>query len=147
MEPMTFPASLDSLSPLRKYVGDAAEGTGLSKEATYKLQLIVDEIATNIISYGYGDSGLSGDIIIAGEVLDNKLRITLEDTGREFDLSKKELPSEDDLEKPLEEREIGGLGIFLTMRDVDNFNYKRIGDRNYNIFEMYIKEHDVPSNK
>ncbi len=139
MEPLTLPASFDSLSPLRQYVVDAARDAGLSKEATYKLKLIIDEIATNIISYGYGESGLLGDITIDGEVIDNKLRITLQDTGAEFDLSKRELPDEDELSKPLEERDVGGLGIFLTMRDVDIFEYKRIGNRNYNIFEMYIK--------
>ena len=140
MEPLTLPASLDSLILLRQYVVDAAADAGLSKEATYKLKLTVDEIATNIISYGYAASDISGDITIEGEVLDDKLRITLQDTGVEFDSRKRELPDEDELAKPLEERQIGGLGIFLTMRDVDIFDYKRIDNRNYNIFEMYIKK-------
>jgi anti-sigma regulatory factor (Ser/Thr protein kinase) len=140
MEPLTLPASLDSLSLLRQYVVDAAKAAGLNKEATYKLKLTVDEIATNIISYGYGESDLSGDITIEEEVIGNRLRITLADTGVEFDPRKRKLPDEDELSKPLEEREIGGLGIFLTMRDVDIFDYKRVDNRNYNIFEMYIKE-------
>ena len=139
MEPMTLPASLDSLSPLRQYVEDAASVAGLGEDATYKLKLTVDEIATNIILYGYEESGLSGDIKIVGEVVGNKLRVTLVDTAPEFDSRKRKLPDEDELSKPLEERQIGGLGIFLTMRDVDVFDYKREGGRNYNIFEMYIK--------
>jgi anti-sigma regulatory factor (Ser/Thr protein kinase) len=140
MDSLTLPASLDSLSPLRQYVEDAAKDAGLNKEATYKLKLIVDEIATNIISYGYGESDPPGDITIDKEVIGNKLRITLVDTGVEFDPRKRKLPDEEELSKPLGERQIGGLGIFLTMRDVDIFDYKRVGNRNYNIFEMYIKD-------
>ena len=140
MDPITLPASLDSLSPLREYVVNISKDAGLSEDKTYKLKLTVDEIATNIISYGYAESDRPGNITIKGEVLGDKLRITLKDTGKEFDPRKMKLPDEEELSKPLEERKIGGLGIFLTMQGVDNFDYKRVDDLNYNIFEMYLKD-------
>jgi anti-sigma regulatory factor (Ser/Thr protein kinase) len=46
------------------------------------------------------------------------------------------LPDEDELNLPLEERSIGGLGIFLVLKGVDTFRYERINEHNRNIFVM-----------
>ena len=48
------------------------------------------------------------------------------------------MPEAEDLAKPLEERDIGGLGIFLTIQGVDRFDYRREGDRNLNVFAVRI---------
>jgi len=62
MESMTWPASLDVLGSIRQYVRQAAEEAGLEKKRIGRLQLAVDEIATNIILYGYQRAGRSGNI-------------------------------------------------------------------------------------
>ncbi|WP_156090628.1 ATP-binding protein [Planktothrix paucivesiculata] len=54
-----------------------------------------------------------------------------------FDPREKLSLEEETLDLPLEERRIGGLGIYLTISGVDEFQYKRVGDRNLNIFIMY----------
>jgi len=102
------------------------------------LQLAVDEIATNIMSYGYKDVGASAVISIGGEIRDGALVITLEDQAQAFDPRTVPMPDAEDLAKPLEERAIGGLGIFLAIRGVDRFDYRREGDRNFTIFEVRI---------
>lgn len=138
MEKRSLPAELDSLAELRSYVKEAAGGAGIDEARAYKLQLAVDEIATNTILYGYKDVGASAVISIGGEIRDGTLVITLEDHAQAFDPRTIQMPDAEDLAKPLEERAIGGLGIFLAIQGVDRFDYRRESDRNLNIFEVRI---------
>src|SRR5690348_14390871 len=96
---------------------------GLDKKAAYNLRLGVDEIATNIILYGYEQTGMSGDVKIYTEITDQKLTLTLEDSARAYDPSNTPEP---DLTLPLEERPIGGLGVYLAMSGADEFKYERV---------------------
>ncbi|UCH24835.1 MAG: ATP-binding protein [Trueperaceae bacterium] len=135
METLIVPASMDNLTSIRNYVKEAASAAGVSDEKLYQLQLAADEIATNIITYGY--SGKGGEISVRGEIEDDALTITLEDSGPAFDPRERELPSEEDLSKPLEERAIGGLGIFLAVQGVDRFDYRREGGKNVNALTVF----------
>ncbi len=134
--PVILPATLDALSRLGQYVKDASEKAGLDRQAAYNLRLAVDEIATNIIVHGYEEAGLTGDILVQGKLNDGEITIAVEDSGTPFDPLAKKLPTEEDLARPLEERPIGGLGIYLVLKGVDKFAYERSGNRNRNIFTM-----------
>jgi serine/threonine-protein kinase RsbW len=138
VEKRSLPAALDSLAELRSYVKEAAGVAGIDEARAYKLQLAVDEIATNTILYGYKDVGASAVISIRGEIRDDALVITLEDHAQAFDPRTVRMPDAEDVAKPLEERAIGGLGIFLAILGVDRFDYRREGERNLNIFEVRI---------
>jgi serine/threonine-protein kinase RsbW len=138
MEKLSLPAVLDSLVELRRYVKEAAGGAGIDEAGTYRLQLAIDEIATNIIFYGYRDVTASAVISIGGEIRDDALVVTLEDHGQAFDPRTVHTPDAEDLAKPLEERAIGGLGIFLAIQGVDHFDYRREGECNFNIFQVRI---------
>lgn len=135
MEERKFPAVLDQLSEIRAFAREAASRAGLEASGSYQLQLAVDEIATNIITHGYEEANQTGDVVMQIEVTEDLLRITMIDTGREFDPNSR-MVDESDLSRPLEERAIGGLGIFLALEGVDKFTYRRSEGRNYNIFEM-----------
>jgi anti-sigma regulatory factor (Ser/Thr protein kinase) len=141
MDKLSLPAVLASLSELRRYAKEAADGAGIDEARAYQLQLAVDEIATNVILYGYRDAGASAVISIAGEVTDEALTITLEDRAPAFDPRTMEMPEAEDLAKPLDERTAGGLGIFLAIKGVDRFDYRREDDRNLNIFVVRLS-HD-----
>jgi serine/threonine-protein kinase RsbW len=138
MDTLSLPAVLDSLPELRRYAKEAATRAGVDEHRTYQLQLAVDEIATNIISYGYKDAGVSAEISITGEIRNDALVITLEDRSPAFDPRTRPMPDAEDLAKPLEDRTVGGLGIFLATQGVDRFDYRREGDRNLNIFEVRV---------
>ena len=58
----SFPGTLDALEPLRAYVKEAGEAAGLDRSAVYNLCLAIDEIATNVVLYGYEQAGLAGDV-------------------------------------------------------------------------------------
>ncbi|MGA1621422.1 MAG: ATP-binding protein [Synechocystis sp.] len=137
MEKLIVPGLLDSLSQIAAYVMGAANQCGLDKKSTYKLRLAVDEIATNIILHGYQEAGRSGDIAVEADISDAKLVIVIEDTGEPYDPTEHHLPSESDLATTLDEREAGGLGIYLVLEGVDEFKYQHDGDHNRNIFTMY----------
>ncbi len=132
MEPLTVAGTLDSLGAIAQYVMSAANTAGLDKKTTYRLRLAVDEIATNVIVHGYEEAGLSGSINVHSTLDEQALTIILEDTGERYDPTKRDMPT--DLDKPLKDREIGGLGVYLTIQGVDKFLYERVGDRNRNIF-------------
>jgi serine/threonine-protein kinase RsbW len=142
MATLTVPSKLESLDDVRAFVTDQANAAGLGERRTYRLSLAVDEIATNIITYGYGGSDSEGEIHVraaqkkedAGEVLE----IVLEDTSPPFDPFSREQP--DNLDAPLAERAIGGLGIFLATENVDDFRYEHVNGRNRNIFIVRAHE-------
>jgi len=135
MEPLKLPGTLASLGTAREFVKSVAEEAGLDKRQTYRLTLAVDEIATNVIIHGYQESGLEGNILLQAEIEEADLTISLEDNGVQYDPLTEYVP--EDLSKPLEERPVGGLGVFLAMQNVDRFLYERIGERNRHKFVVF----------
>lgn len=134
MAELRVEANLAVLQSIGAFVLDAAEKAGLDRRAAYRLRLAVDELATNVIVHGK-PAVHSGDdqIRIVSEVDDQHLTIVMEDRGPAFNPLEHEGVDEH-LEKPIEERPIGGLGVFLAIRGVDQFKYERVGDRNRTIF-------------
>lgn len=134
----SIPANLAALSDIRQLVTQACQEAGLDEAASYRLTLAVDEIATNIITHGYQEQGATGDIAIAIERTDHQLAVILEDTGVAYDPREQGMPTADDLEKPLSDREIGGLGVFLALQGVDRFDYQRCDNINRNILAVNL---------
>jgi|SRR3954468_5584005 len=137
MESLTLPATLESLKAIREYVGLASSTAGLSKDRSYGLALAVDEIATNIITHGYQEAGLAGDIVMQADISDGTVEITIKDNGMAFNPLTHIEP--DDLETPLDERSVGGLGIFLAQKNVDELRYGYVDGQNINIFVIRPK--------
>jgi serine/threonine-protein kinase RsbW len=136
MDPLTLPATLDSLEPLVQYVLSAAAEAGLDRKASYRLRLAVDEIATNIITHGYADAHIDGDVVVNASLGDEQLVITLEDWAPAFDPREQEDP--DHIDKPSDERPIGGLGVFLALKSVDGLDYEYRDNKNRNILTMNL---------
>lgn len=136
LDPLTIPGQPDMLSQLMDYVAFVAAGAGLAEQASYRLSLAVDEIATNIVLHGYQDAGREGDLTIWAEADTEKLTVYLEDSGEPFD--PRDAPVPGDLDRPLEERQDGGLGIFLALWGVDEFFYERRGGVNRCVFVVML---------
>jgi serine/threonine-protein kinase RsbW len=127
-------ANLEELSAIGAFVLKAAEEAGLDRRVAYRLRLAVDELATNVIMHGKpATSSGAGEIRFLAEIAPETLTIVMEDQGPAFDPLEHQVP-EEHLNKPIEERPIGGLGVFLAIRGVDGFQYERVGDRNRSIF-------------
>jgi anti-sigma regulatory factor (Ser/Thr protein kinase) len=101
--------------------------TGLDLTTLQQVTLAIDELFTNIVSYG-GITGpaasISLDVVLDGSVL----RIALSDPGRPFDPREHRPP---DFEASLEDRPIGGLGVHLARALVDTLVYYREDGRNH----------------
>lgn len=136
MQALTVPGTLDSLEVVGRYVLKAAAEAGLDKKATYRLRLSVDEIVTNIIVHGYEEAGMTGDVTISATTDEQTLSIIVEDTAQPFDPRTRPEPT--NLDRPLEERDIGGLGVYLAINGVDAFSYEYADNHNRNIFMMYL---------
>lgn len=130
--PLTVPGTLESLGRIADYVLSAAAAAQLDRRVAYRLRLAVDEIATNIVIHGYEESGLTGDVVVRASVDQQSLTIALEDTAVPFDPMRQGRPEQ--IDQPLEERTMGGLGVFLAIRGVDEFRYEHDGVHNRNVF-------------
>ncbi len=134
MQQLTVPGVVESLSAVSAFVKEAAAAAGLDQRATYRLRLAVIELVTNTILHGYQESNLNGMVDLRFEVDDRYLTVTLEDTAIPYDPL--QTPPPDDLDAPIEERHIGGLGVFLALKDVDSFRYEWVGGRNRSVLIM-----------
>ncbi len=133
MENLSVSGTLDSLKAIADYVVEAAKAAGLDKKSTYRLRLAVDEVATNIITHGYQEANLSGKLDLFVDINDSALTLSVEDTGARYDPYEGG-SIEEEFNKPLEERSMGGLGVYLAIQGVDKYFYERVGERNRNIF-------------
>jgi serine/threonine-protein kinase RsbW len=127
---LILPGTLEALTASMELVEQASEEAGLSTKAAYGLQLAVDELVTNVVTHAYEEKGITGQVGLHLEITPETLTLAIEDTGELYDPRTRVTP---DLDKPLEERQVGGLGIFLAMKSVDEFRYERDGNKNRNI--------------
>lgn len=125
----------NTLGALRDFVSQSGRTAGLSPRSIYNLKLAIDEIATNIVMYAYPDSTDDDLITVTSRIHSDRLELTLEDSGIRYNPREHQTP--DNLESPLETREIGGLGIFFALNSVDEFHYQFENSCNRNQFVMY----------
>ena len=97
------------------------EARSLSPQIAYAVNLSIDEILTNTISYGYDDEAEHRiDLTLRQE--GDTLVVVIVDDGRAFDSS---LEREPNVDATLEERALGGLGLFLVQQMMDDVDYQR----------------------
>ena len=135
-----FAGTLDSLEPIREFVAQTAADAGLDRSAVYKLCLAVDEIATNVVMHGYEEAGLTGDIVVRVGNLDNSFQVFLQDHGQAYDPHMHHQQAGTDLDLPLEDRRLGGLGILLARESVDDLRYSAGPDGNVHQFIVNLKQ-------
>jgi serine/threonine-protein kinase RsbW len=123
---LTLPAMQDSLVELAEAVEGLAEVEGWPSEAKFHVDLVLEELAQNIISYGY-PNGRSGQFVVSIQRLGDELNIVIEDDGIPFDPFSLAEPN---LELSLDERAIGGLGVHFTRTLMDTYRYQRLDGRN-----------------
>jgi serine/threonine-protein kinase RsbW len=99
---------------------------GLPEETIYEVNLIVDEIVSNVIRHGFKD-GQDHTIRLRVSLVDDNLEILLQDEGVHFNPLTLPPP---DISRPMEERRPGGLGIFMVKQMTHDAQYHREGNTN-----------------
>jgi serine/threonine-protein kinase RsbW len=99
---------------------------GLTNKCLCEINLALEELFTNIISYGYDDEAEHW-VKFTLSYQNGTIRMEVEDDGIPFNPIEAEEP---DIKCPLEERKIGGLGIHLMKKIMDEIIHRRNGDKN-----------------
>jgi len=106
----------------------------LAAEVVMTIHLVLDEVVANIINHGYDDTA-EHQIRVTLALDGSELGIRVEDDGRAFDPLQAPPP---DLNLPLEERPVGGLGIHIVRSVMDAVEYQRSGNHNVLIMKKAI---------
>ncbi len=126
---------LSEIERLARIVDDFGRRHQIEVQIIYTMKLALDEILTNIISYAYDDA--KEHIIVIRLSLDQeKWTVEVEDDGRPFNPLNAPEP---DTKQLLGERPIGGLGIHLVRKLIDELEYRRQNDRNILVMRLKVK--------
>ena len=117
---------LRELARVAAKIDEFCVARGLGPQIGYSVNLSVDEILTNTISYGYDDEEPHKiEIVVSME--SDSIVVVIVDDSTAFDLSQ---TPDADVESSVEERALGGLGLFLVHQMMDGVEYRRMGGCN-----------------
>lgn len=114
------------LKTLRQHLNRFAQVIGLSQNCLLEVNIVLDELFTNVVSYGFEDD-LEHEVSFTLQIDHETLIISVEDDGRPFNPLEAQVPK-----IPLDPADIkiGGLGIFITRELMDEIHYKREDGKN-----------------
>ena len=135
MENLTIDAKIENLPAVTQFITDALESRNCSLKIIMQIELVIEEIFVNISNYAYKNN--SGTATICRDFEDNPsaLNLIFMDSGIKYNPLEHEDP---DINLSAEDREIGGLGIFLVKKNVDEISYKYEGDKNILSIKKYL---------
>ena len=114
------------ISRLAAFIEEVGEAFSLTPDVVFNLNLVIEEAVVNIINYAYPKEEHQF-IYLSAHVHEGSIVFVLTDTGKEFDPT---LAPEADITLSADEREIGGLGIFLIRQIMNEVRYQRIDGKN-----------------
>ena len=118
-------SNLTNLVKISDFVAEEATQLGLSQDKVFEVQMAVDEACTNSMEHAYnGDS--TGEVTVCCYAQDDDLVIRITDAGIPFDPG---IVPEPDLSLPLEERSVGGLGLYLMRKLMDSVEFTMLHDK------------------
>ena len=132
MKHLQYTAKFEYLDEIREFVGAIAREGGFSDKDVYNIQLATDEAASNIIEHAY-EGVKDGILELSCGMEGDAIKIILVDHGEPYDPDSIPMP---DLKADLSERKIGGLGIFLMRKLMDEVHYESHPEKNSNILTM-----------
>jgi anti-sigma regulatory factor (Ser/Thr protein kinase) len=122
------PAVVESLERVNELVNRLAARAGLARRETYQLRLATEELFINIVKHGYGTIRPPGEVVIEGGSSDGRAWVTLIDTAAPFDPFAAPAPT--GLDRPLQDRAPGALGLYLARHAVDEASHEYVDGTN-----------------
>lgn len=132
---MTIGADRSEIARVNAAFAEFADAHALPASVRRSLHVVLDELLSNTIVYGFaGREG--GEVTVEAVLRTDRVCITLTDDGRPFDPFGMAAP---DTAVPVEQRRIGGLGIHLVRHMMDEVSYHRLADRNVVVLTKRLK--------
>lgn len=132
---ITIKNDVDQIHNLAGEVEKTGEEWELSQALVTNLNLVLEEAVSNIIFYAFEDKQ-QHDIEITLRLNNQEICVIIMDDGKPFDPTKSKVP---EIDLPAEERQIGGLGIFLMGKIMDSMKYERKENQNVLTLKKTIK--------
>jgi len=124
---ITLSNRIDELTRISSFLKKCSDHWGIPAPVTLSLNLVMEEAFTNVVQYAYLDNH-DHDIDLIIKKKDKELEITLIDDGKQYDPTQEKEP---DINLSANERPIGGLGVFLIKKTMDNVSYFRKDNKNH----------------
>ena len=135
MKTLKISSDLAELDKMRSFLKKSLKGLGISDKDFFKIELALLEVCINIIMYAYPND--KGEIFLKVWQNEGKMFLEIRDWGIPFDPRKLEEP---DIREIIRSEKRGGLGVFLSRKLMDGFDYKREKDQNVLTIYKKIKE-------
>lgn len=123
---LTIKNQVGELERVNQFIEEIGEELHLDMELQMNLNLVMEEMVSNIIFYAYPE-GKMADIELTADCNGKELTFVLSDQGKEFDPTAKE---DADTDVNPVDREIGGLGIFIVRNIMNHVTYQRLEGKN-----------------
>ena len=134
MEQITIPAKTDRLNEVWGLIESVMQSTGIDVKQQNNIRIAVEEIFVNIASYAFPNG--EGDVSVSVIADSDKLSIEFCDSGIPYNPLDKADP---DISMSADEREIGGLGIYMVKQMMDDVRYRYEDGKNILTIEKYIR--------
>jgi anti-sigma regulatory factor (Ser/Thr protein kinase) len=123
----TFDATIDSIELVTAFVDGELEAMDCPPRANTQVDIAIDELFGNIVNYAYPEGTGTATVRVEFEEEPRAVVVTFIDQGVPYDPLTAEEP---DISLSIEERQIGGLGIFLVRKTMDDMTYEYVDGRN-----------------
>lgn len=121
MKELTLDAQIDNLPSVLAFVDEIMEEHEVGMKTMMQIDIAVEELFVNIASYAYAPDSGKATVRVETEDNPNRIKITFIDTGTPYNPLEKEDP---DITLSAEERQTGGLGIFMVKKSMDDMAYE-----------------------
>ena len=121
MKKLTMKAEREIIPEVIDFIDRELDELGCSEKTKAQINIAIDELYGNIASYAYGEENGEVTVIIEGDSTPGAVSISFQDEGKPFNPLESREP---DITLPARERKIGGLGIFMVKKSMDDVRYE-----------------------
>lgn len=121
MKEITVDATIDNVQTITDFVDERLEEMNCPVKAQMQIDIVIDELCSNVARYAYADR--TGKVTVSVDTVDKPMKVwlTFTDEGVPYNPLAKEDP---DITLSAEERKLGGLGIYMVKKMMDEFHYE-----------------------
>lgn len=121
MKEITVDATIDNVKTITDFVDERLEEMNCPVKAQMQIDIVIDELCSNVARYAYSDR--TGKVTVSVDTVDKPMKVwlTFTDEGVPYNPLAKEDP---DITLSAEERKLGGLGIYMVKKMMDEFRYE-----------------------